>query len=429
MRPFRTLLIYTLAVFLGGALLAPWVYKLVQTLAPGTHAAQSPFHRYMDRCFLGLALVGIWPLLRGLGATSSWREIGLVKLSGQGRRLFDGFAVGFGSLACVAIAALAAHGRVFNPNLTAARLGDKLAGAAGTAVVVSVLEELLFRGAIFGALRKIWDWRAALLVSSMIYAIVHFMGSPELQSPVTWSSGLELLPRKLEGFVNLEVVIPGFFNLTLAGILLGLAYQKTGNLYFSIGLHAGWIFWLKSYGAFTSSAADASAWFWGTTGSLTAGWRCLFLAALFFFLPGERAKSGERRHECGHEILANSGLIPGWDLSILKCARSAAASMRSRAEGFVCVPCWQKVRFIKPPFCERCGLPYEGDITTAFECGNCRDMELHFRSARSAVAGGRMMLDVIHRYKYQRALWFEPFLARSADPPGRRRNWRGKNGT
>jgi len=38
-------------------------------------------------------------------------------------------------------------------------------------------------------------------------------------------------------------------------------------------------------------------------------------------------------------------------------------------------------------------------------------MTLHFRSARSAVVADGLMLDVIHRYKYNRALWFEPFLA------------------
>jgi competence protein ComFC len=81
------------------------------------------------------------------------------------------------------------------------------------------------------------------------------------------------------------------------------------------------------------------------------------------------------------------------------------------AEGFVCAACWQKVRFIKRPFCERCGLPYAGEITTAFECNNCREMDLHFRAARSAVTANELMLEVIHRYKYQRALWFEPFLA------------------
>jgi ComF family protein len=38
-------------------------------------------------------------------------------------------------------------------------------------------------------------------------------------------------------------------------------------------------------------------------------------------------------------------------------------------------------------------------------------MELHFCHARSAVAARGLVLDVIHRYKYQHALWFEPFLA------------------
>jgi ComF family protein len=81
------------------------------------------------------------------------------------------------------------------------------------------------------------------------------------------------------------------------------------------------------------------------------------------------------------------------------------------AEGYVCGGCRAKVRFIKPPFCQRCGRPYEGDITTRFECGNCLEMKWHFHSARSAVVARDPVLEVIHRYKYQRALWFEPFLA------------------
>jgi len=81
------------------------------------------------------------------------------------------------------------------------------------------------------------------------------------------------------------------------------------------------------------------------------------------------------------------------------------------AEGYVCGGCRAKVRFIREPFCERCGRPYEGDITTPFECTNCREMEWHFHSARSAVVAREVVLEVVHRYKYQRALWFEPFLA------------------
>ncbi len=80
-------------------------------------------------------------------------------------------------------------------------------------------------------------------------------------------------------------------------------------------------------------------------------------------------------------------------------------------EGFVCEFCRQKARAIKPPICRRCGLPYAGDITVPFECGNCLEMDFYFRCARSAVIAGELVLDVIHRYKYLRALWFEPFLA------------------
>jgi competence protein ComFC len=97
------------------------------------------------------------------------------------------------------------------------------------------------------------------------------------------------------------------------------------------------------------------------------------------------------------------------------------------ADGLVCPRCWSQVRFIKPPFCERCGRPFEGDLTTPFECANCREMELHFTAARSAVVASGVVREAIHRYKYQRALWFEPFLAdllvREAGPALREQKW------
>jgi competence protein ComFC len=99
----------------------------------------------------------------------------------------------------------------------------------------------------------------------------------------------------------------------------------------------------------------------------------------------------------------------------------------SAKDGFVGPKCWTQVRFIRPPFCERCGLPFEGALTTTFECTNCRELELHFSSARSAVVAKTVVLEVIHRFKYQRALWFENFLAdllvREAAPELRGQKW------
>jgi ComF family protein len=103
------------------------------------------------------------------------------------------------------------------------------------------------------------------------------------------------------------------------------------------------------------------------------------------------------------------------------------AERATAKDGFVGPKCWSHVRFIRPPFCERCGLPFEGDLTNTFECTNCREMELHFSSARSAVVAKTVVLEAIHRFKYQRALWFENFLAdllvREAAPVLRGQDW------
>lgn len=86
------------------------------------------------------------------------------------------------------------------------------------------------------------------------------------------------------------------------------------------------------------------------------------------------------------------------------------AERATRREGYVGASCRSAVRGIEAPFCERCGLPFEGEITGAFECTNCREMELHFASARSAVIARGPVLEVIHHYKYDRHMWFEDFL-------------------
>jgi membrane protease YdiL (CAAX protease family) len=65
--------------------------------------------------------------------------------------------------------------------------------------------------------------------------------------------------------------VPRFLNLTLVGVMLGLAYQRTGNLWFSIGMHAGWILWVKVYHLLTQPVWGSCKWFWGTV-HVVDGW-------------------------------------------------------------------------------------------------------------------------------------------------------------
>jgi hypothetical protein len=232
---------------------------------------------------LVLALAGMWPLLRQLGLRS-WVETGLVSPTAQGRRLGVGFALGFGSLACVAALAVGVGARAWNESLTAGQLTTAILKFGATAAVVAVLEELLFRGALFGSLRRAMRWELALGISSLIYALVHFFQKPPPPPTVEWYSGLVALGQMLGGFIEPRLLIPAFFTLTLAGAILALAYHRSGNLWFSIGLHAGWIFWLKAYKKLTRAMPDTALRWWGTDNLIDGWFAAMMLAAVLVVL-------------------------------------------------------------------------------------------------------------------------------------------------
>jgi uncharacterized protein len=294
MRSVRLLLIYFVLVFAGGALLAPWLYWCAHDLAGFgsffARLASNPFQRFVDRAMLGLALLGLWPLLRSCQMWH-WRDVGL---NAKGRWMAGvafGFLLGFGSLACVTLMAVSLGGRIFNPAHSSSQIVDHILNAALAAIIVAVLEEILFRGALFGILRKALSWPVALVLSSAVYALVHFIQKTTWTGPVDWLSGLALLPKM---FQNGPAFVPAIFTLFVAGAILALAYQRTGTLFFSMGLHSGWIFWLKSYGFLTVNALGANLSIWGTD-RLIDGWLALPVLGCVFCIVWKMKTSGENQ--------------------------------------------------------------------------------------------------------------------------------------
>ncbi len=283
MRPLRSTFIYTAGVFLGGALLAPLLYHLVQNAAEQWPALQGlanqPFRRYVNRCLLFTAVLGLWPWLRANGF-SGGADIGIARPFGQWKLVAGGFALGFGTLAVVALTATTLGPHDWNLAHPPALYARHLAKAGGAAIVVALIEEILFRGALFGVLRKRWRWPAALVASSIVFAFVHFLDRrPNAPETITWITGLTTLPQMLHPLLWREW-FPLFPNLLLVGAILAWFYQITGSLGASIGLHAGWIFWVKSYSFLTIAPTAAASSLWGT-GKLIDGWATtLVLAAV-----------------------------------------------------------------------------------------------------------------------------------------------------
>ncbi|HAM72469.1 MAG TPA: hypothetical protein DCM86_12580 [Verrucomicrobiales bacterium] len=273
MRELRALTIYFAVVFLGAALLAPWIYHGFQAAAqafPGLRGlASQPFHRYVSRSLMLLALLGLWPLLRSLGVRS-WKGIGITSLWPQLPAVFFGLGLGLASLATVAILGVVTGGRTLTLGLFGMKLLHHLAAAARSSLV-AIPEELLFRGVLYTRLRAALGDGAGLCLSSLIYAILHFFARPESPSHVEWDSGIEVLRQMSAGFLNGRALVPGFLTLTLGGIILSWLFRSTGSLYGPMALHAAWILWLKLYEAATAGSGGQATWVWGTS-KLIDGW-------------------------------------------------------------------------------------------------------------------------------------------------------------
>ena len=280
----RVLLVYLVAIFLGGALLAPWLWESMQFLAAHfpslRHTAEQPFHRYVNRCLLMIAVAGLWPLIR----TFRVRERGELGWVGPwGPAVAKGFVLGFGALGLVTVLGLLAGTRIWVAPTDLGRWLGRLGSAALSAAVVACLEEFLFRGVLHGVLRRTLGFAATAAITSALYSWVHFFERPPKPEHVDAWTGLWTLGQMLRGFTSISSLVPGWLSLVVAGLALALARERTRSLAFSIGLHAGWIFWLKAYGFATSDVPGANSAIWGS-GRLFDGWLALGLLALQAFL-------------------------------------------------------------------------------------------------------------------------------------------------
>jgi competence protein ComFC len=117
----------------------------------------------------------------------------------------------------------------------------------------------------------------------------------------------------------------------------------------------------------------------------------------------------------------------GWALIFPEVCQLCRDEPAKPEDGYIGGGCLGKLKLIEPPFCGRCGQPFPGEISGEFECTNCVEMGLRFEFARAVMQANGTMLEAIHRFKYQQALWLEPLFDRlfSGGVVKQIRDWRG----
>ena len=273
-------LVYLIGTVALGATLAPWLYWTGLSLSHFKtfgFLANTDFQRYFNRSVLISALVLLIPLARSIGI-HRFQYLGLRRNYRRFRHVAGGFLIAAGTLGALGAGFLACG--VFE--LKNPIPWNLLAPILLTAIVVALIEEALFRGAILGLVRQTFpDVPAAIFVSAL-FSLVHFLSPPREQVAVVhWYSGVELLPHALWRFSDPWDVLGGFFTLGILGLILAHATLRTSSLWLGIGIHSGLIFAKMGFNKIARKLQDLTPWF---SGDITVGIGSIFVMLFLWLL-------------------------------------------------------------------------------------------------------------------------------------------------
>ena len=269
LKTHQRLLIFLLLILALTCVISPWMALGADWIHfnwPSVIYERVPFSRVFNRAFMAAGVIGFVagrkfifpPRIKPL----------LMPGFGQARRLLS---IGWilGTVSTALLVSLMAIGDIFDPffRLSWGESLSRLISAFFAGIFVGFLEEIFFRGMLFRELHDDGRPLTAYVFANLFYSALHFVkpGEAYFLPGMAPLAGFRHLFNTFEPFVHPLDLIPGMFGLFLIGIILSYALVRTGNLYLSIGLHAGWIFGLKVIRVFGDFSREDLGWIFGFT--------------------------------------------------------------------------------------------------------------------------------------------------------------------
>jgi len=205
-----------------------------------------PFPRIWDRTVMATLLIAM---------LFAARDLNLIALLTRGFkhparpsivRAIRGFVVAMIAIAILFGLAFAVGGGGVGNHQAAAALIPKYFLSA---IAIAFIEEAFFRAFLLRGMAGDFGNRIALIASAAIYAAAHLVRSPARFYVTGYepAAGLMTLAHSIDQFTNPAIAIPTLIGLFLLGLVLGEAYILTGSVYFSIGLHCGFVLGAKMW--------------------------------------------------------------------------------------------------------------------------------------------------------------------------------------
>ncbi len=300
MKSYHRILVFLLLVLLLTSLLSPWVAVLLTLITeanPEWQGHRYSFSRIFDRLFMILGIIFFLTFRRFLKIEST-SQLGLRPQRQGTRDLLKGFSLAAASV--IALGLVMSLSEIFTPyfRLSLSAALQRSSKALLAALTVGLLEEIFFRGIIFKGLLEDWKPASAFLATNLFYSAIHFVKPAEkvsLSSLDPWA-GIYHLIYSFQPFLDPMPLFPGLFGLFLIGIVLSYAFLRTGSLYLSIGLHAGWIFGLKTLRVYGDYRREELGWLFGSSEpkviSGFAGWiGVLIVGVIVHWITAKKTES------------------------------------------------------------------------------------------------------------------------------------------
>ena len=249
-----------------------------------------PFRKIISKSTQLFLVLSIFPAMAYLRINKE--ELGFSARPVFLKQLLQGFGLGFMSLTPVFIILTVLKINVIDEThtWTAGLLAGNMAISLVLALIISLIEEPLFRGILLVGLNKKLPVMAAILISSTYYAALHFLSSKTDMSvqDINLFSGFKLLGEAVANLLNPNI-LSAFFALLMVGIFLAvLRTQVKASLGLCIGCHTCWVWQIKMSKKlfntdFSSEYLYLVSSYDGVIGPLVTGWLMLAIAGYFVY--------------------------------------------------------------------------------------------------------------------------------------------------
>jgi len=269
LKSHHRLLIFLLLILAITCVISPWMAlgaDWIQLNWPSLIDERVSFPRVFNRAFMVAGIIG-FVVARKFIFPPRLKPL-LLPGVGQATRLLSiGWTLAVASTAL--LVAFMTVSTIFVPffRLSWGESISRLISAFFAGSFASFLEEIFFRGILFLGLRDTGHPWAAYVFANLFYSGLHFVkpGEPYFLNGIEPLAGFRHLLSTFEPFYHPLDLLPGIFGLFLIGVILSYALVRTGNLYLSIGLHAGWVFGLKVIRVFGDFSREDLGWIFGST--------------------------------------------------------------------------------------------------------------------------------------------------------------------